>query len=51
MKYLYYGLSKENEKIYKRKSIWYLSIREINKFKNTLMKETKYKPYTSNPAS
>jgi len=48
-KYLYYRFSKESEKIYKRKSIWHLPIREINKFKETLAKQIEYKPYIYNP--
>ncbi len=38
-------------KIYKRKSIWHLPIREISKFKETLIKQIEYKPYVYNPTS
>jgi len=51
MKYLHHRLSKESERAYKRKSIWYLPIREINKFKEALMKQIEYKPYIYNPSS
>jgi len=48
-KYLYYRLSKESEKRYKRKSIWYLPLMEVRNFKNAIMKEIKYEPYIYNP--
>ena len=38
-KHLYYKLSKETEKTYRRKSIWYLPIREANKFGEAIIKE------------
>jgi len=48
-KYFYYRLSKESEKRYKRKSIWYLPLMEVRNFKNAIMKEINYKPYVYNP--
>jgi len=49
-KHLYYRLSKESEKVCKRKSIWYLPIREANKLKEALIKQLEYTSYTYNPS-
>jgi len=51
VKYLYYRLSKESESLYKRKSIWILPMREINKFKDAIHKQIEYKPYIYDPTS
>jgi len=51
VKHLYHKLSKESESIYKRKSIWMLPMREINKFKDALLRQVEYKPYTYDPIS
>ena len=49
--HLYKKLMKETEKLYKRKSIWYLAVREANKFKDSIMKQITYKPYIYDPSS
>jgi CRISPR-associated endonuclease Cas1 len=50
VKHLYHRLSRESEKICKRKSIWHLPIRETNKFKEALIKRLEYNPYTYDPS-
>lgn len=48
---LYKKLIKETEKLFKRKSIWYLAIKEATKLKDSIMKKTPYRPYVYNPTS
>jgi len=49
VRHLYHRLSKESKKIYGRKSIWHLPVREINKFKEALIKQLEYVPYVYSP--
>jgi CRISPR-associated protein Cas1 len=48
---LYNKLSEESEALYKRRSIWQLPLREVNKFKEAVLKGLNYEPYTYNPSS
>ncbi len=47
--HLYSKLSKESEKITKRRSLWQLPIHETQKLKDSILKELKYKPYIYEP--
>ncbi|MEM1704042.1 MAG: CRISPR-associated endonuclease Cas1 [Zestosphaera sp.] len=49
--HLYSRMSREGEKLYNRKSLWILPIREIAKFKNSILKRFKYEAYTYDPTS
>lgn len=51
MEHLYYRLSKESERIYKRSSIWMLPMRESAKLKDALIKHTDFKPYVYDPTN
>ena len=47
--HLYNKLSRESEKITKRKSLWQLPIHEVQKFKNSVLRELKYEPFIYDP--
>jgi len=49
--HLYGRISREGERLYNRKSLWILPIREIAKFKDSILKRFKYEAYTYDPAS
>lgn len=49
--HLHSRLSREGEKLYKRKSIWILPIREAAKFKDAVMRKFNYEPYIYDPTS
>ncbi|MEM1528017.1 MAG: CRISPR-associated endonuclease Cas1 [Zestosphaera sp.] len=49
--YLYSKLSREGEKLYKRKSIWILPMREVKKFKDSILKKFRYEAYVYDPTS
>lgn len=51
VKYLYHRLSRESEIQYKRKSIWVLPIREMGRFKDSLIRQVEYRPYIYDPGS
>mgnify|MGYP001772859414 FL=1 len=51
VRHLYYRLSKESERLFKRKSIWHLPMRETQKFKDSLLKNITYEPYIYDPTS
>ena len=50
VRHLYHRLSKESEKLHKRKSIWQLPIREVSKFKEAMLKLVDYTPYIYDPS-
>lgn len=49
--HLYNRLSREGERLYKRKSIWMLPMREVAKFKDSILKRIDYEPYVYDPSS
>lgn len=51
IRHLYSKLSRESMKLYSRKSIWILPMREVAKLKNSILKQQNYEPYTYDPTS
>ncbi|MEM1830841.1 MAG: CRISPR-associated endonuclease Cas1 [Desulfurococcaceae archaeon] len=51
IKHLYSRLSRESEKLYNRKSIWILPIREVARFKDSILKRFNYEAYIYDPTS
>ncbi|MEM0001211.1 MAG: hypothetical protein QXY82_07885, partial [Desulfurococcaceae archaeon] len=49
--HLYSRLSRESEKLYNRKSIWILPMREVARFKDSILKRFNYEAYTYDPTS
>ncbi|MEM1696278.1 MAG: hypothetical protein QXQ90_06745 [Desulfurococcaceae archaeon] len=44
-------MSREGEKLYNRRSLWILPIREIAKLKDSILKRFRYEAYAYDPAS
>lgn len=49
--HFYNRLSRESERLYKRRSIWVLPMRELEKFKDSVLKKFKYEAYIYDPTS
>lgn len=51
VEHLHGRLARESEKLYKRKSIWVLPMREAEKLKSAVLRRTSYEPYVYDPSS